>query len=84
MWTLVGGGMKSVKDSAKPMSEVLPKKAVWIKDSVASFKPKENTVSLSSGENVQYEYLVVALGIKLEYNRVSAIILLLNCVLFCF
>ncbi|KAK2712155.1 sulfide:quinone oxidoreductase, mitochondrial-like isoform X1 [Artemia franciscana] len=73
MWTLVGGGMKSVKDSAKPMSEVLPKKAVWIKDSVASFKPKENTVSLSSGENVQYEYLVVALGIKLEYNRIKGL-----------
>ena len=71
MWTLVGGGMKSLKDSSKPMSQVLPKNAVWIKDSVASFEPRENVVSLRNGEKVQYEYLVVALGMKLEYNKVS-------------
>ncbi|XP_065556700.1 sulfide:quinone oxidoreductase, mitochondrial-like [Artemia franciscana] len=73
MWTLVGGGMKSLKDSSKPMSQVLPKNAVWIKDSVASFEPRENVVSLRNGEKVQYEYLVVALGMKLEYNKIEGL-----------
>merc|ERR1719347_1373851 len=32
MWTLVGGGLKSLDQSAKHMKDVLPKKAIWIQD----------------------------------------------------
>ena len=32
MWTMVGGGMKTVEQSARPMKDVLPAKADWIQD----------------------------------------------------
>jgi hypothetical protein len=36
------------------MSEVMPEKAQWIKDSVASFDPKQNTITLANGESVRH------------------------------
>jgi len=49
--------------------DVLPKKASWIKDRVASFEPAQNQVVLASGARVSYDYLIVAVGIKLDWER---------------
>ena len=38
MWTLVGGGVKNLSQSGRPMDSLLPKEAKWLKDSVATFK----------------------------------------------
>ncbi|XP_066951980.1 sulfide:quinone oxidoreductase, mitochondrial-like isoform X2 [Macrobrachium rosenbergii] len=73
MWTLVGGGMKTLEDSGKPMSEVLPKKADWIKQKVVGFDPHNNRVMTDDGQEINYEYLVVALGIQLNYNQVKGL-----------
>lgn len=71
MWTLVGGGMKTVEESGRPMSEVLPKKARWIKDKASKFFPEENRIVTASGEEIKYEYLVLAMGLQLDYDKVS-------------
>ncbi|KAK4310135.1 hypothetical protein Pmani_018274 [Petrolisthes manimaculis] len=73
MWTLVGGGMKKLEDSGKPMSQVLPKKADWIKQRAVSFEPDNNTVTTQDGQQVQYEYLVVALGMQLNYHQIKGL-----------
>ncbi|XP_069946797.1 sulfide:quinone oxidoreductase, mitochondrial isoform X2 [Cherax quadricarinatus] len=73
MWTLVGGGMKKLEDSGKPMSKVLPKKADWIKQCVVSFDPKNNKVMTDDGQEVSYEYLVIALGLQLNYNQIKGL-----------
>ncbi len=70
MWTLVGGGMKNLEQSAYPMSQVLPKKARWIKDRAVQFNPEGNSLVTSSGEEITYEYLVLALGLQLDYAKV--------------
>lgn len=36
MWTMVGGGMKTVEQSGRPMKDVLPTAADWIQDHVVS------------------------------------------------
>ncbi|CAL4164288.1 unnamed protein product, partial [Meganyctiphanes norvegica] len=71
MWTLVGGGMKTLEASGRPMADVLPKKADWIKQKVTDFDPQNNKVTTEDGQDIHYEYLVVALGIQLNYNVVS-------------
>lgn len=74
MWTLVGGGMKTLSDSARPMSSVLPSKIEWIKEKASEIKPSKNAVVIGSGpkkQEIQYDYLVIAVGIKLQYERVS-------------
>lgn len=70
MWTLVGGGMKNLDQSAHPMSQVLPKKARWIKDRAVQFHPEQNSLVTGSGEEISYEYLVLALGLQLDYAKV--------------
>lgn len=52
MWTLVGGGEKTLQDSAKPTSKLMPKNANWIQAKVEQFDPKENTVYASNNVKV--------------------------------
>ncbi|XP_045616214.2 sulfide:quinone oxidoreductase, mitochondrial isoform X2 [Procambarus clarkii] len=73
MWTLVGGGMKKLEDSKKSMSKVLPKKAEWIKQRVVSFDPSNNKVMTDDGCEVGYEYLVVAVGLQLNYHQIKGL-----------
>ena len=47
MWTLVGGGEKTLQDSTKLMSKLMPKNAKWIQAKVERFDPKENAVYTS-------------------------------------
>jgi hypothetical protein len=53
LWTFVGSGLKTLDESKMAMKEVMPEKAQWIKDSVASFNPTQNTVVLANGESVR-------------------------------
>ncbi len=49
---------------------MLPKSADWIKQSVASFDPENNKVTTDNGDVISYEFLVVAMGLQLNYNQV--------------
>nr|QTJ02330.1 sulfide quinone oxidoreductase 1 [Xenograpsus testudinatus] len=73
MWTLVGGGMKKLEDSGRPMSKVLPKKAEWIKQRVVTLDPHNNKVMTEDGSEINYEFLVVALGLQLNYNQIKGL-----------
>ncbi len=52
------------------MKDVLPKKADWLQDKVAAFDPENNKVTTAAGDEITYEYLVVALGISMHYDQV--------------
>ncbi|XP_054287912.1 sulfide:quinone oxidoreductase, mitochondrial-like [Macrosteles quadrilineatus] len=73
MWTLVGGGLKSLDQSARPMANVLPAKATWIKDSVAYFRPEENKIVTSSGTTIKYDFMVVALGLDTHFEAIPGL-----------
>lgn len=74
MWTLVGAGIKKVDQSAMPMTQVLPKYCDRVKDTVAAFDPEKNTVTLGSGQKLSYDYLVIALGIQINLNKVEGLV----------
>ena len=67
--------MKKLSQSGHPMSEVLPKAATWIKDKAVTFFPEENRLITASGEDIHYQYLVLALGLQLDYNKVILFLL---------
>lgn len=73
IWTLVGGGVFDKKISARPMREVLPSGAHWVQDAVATFEPEEDRVVCASGAELEYDYLVVAAGIQLDWERIEGI-----------
>ncbi|KAL1467669.1 hypothetical protein MTO96_025964 [Rhipicephalus appendiculatus] len=73
LWTLVGGGIKQVSSSFKPMSEVMPSQADWIKDAAETFAPQENTVVTKHGLKIKYDFLVVAMGIQVRFDMIEGL-----------
>jgi len=73
LWTLVGGGVKPLSESGKPMNSLLPKQAKWLKDSVVSFDPNTNSLVTAGGDIVGYEYLVIAMGLELRYDKIKGL-----------
>lgn len=71
MWTLVGSGVKTLEDSRRNMSDVMPPQADWFKTSVTGFLPEENVVVTEDGTKIKYDYLIVAVGLKVAYEKVS-------------
>jgi len=55
------------------MADVLPRKAHWIQDRVVEFQPQDNYLTTSSGLQVDYEYLVVAVGLQLDWHKVEGL-----------
>ena len=72
-WTLVGGGAYDVTKTVRPQSEVMPPKAKWIKDKCVSFNPEQNQVTVGSGGVFTYDYLIVAAGIQLDWDKVKGL-----------
>ncbi len=72
-WTLVGGGTYNIKDTIKDEAAVIPPGAKWIKDAVVSFQPDHNTITTKLGNVYTYEYLIVAPGIKLDWEKVKGL-----------
>lgn len=73
LWTLVGGGQGRVKDSFKAMKDVIPSGTQWIKQSVVSFQPDQNQVTLEDGSTIPYDYLVVAAGIQVDWDAIPGL-----------
>lgn len=59
LWTLVGGGFKDVKDSMKPMADVMPAGVDWLHTGVAEFDPDSSSVTTADGRTIKYDYMVV-------------------------
>ena len=73
-WTLVGVGEFDINKTVRQMAEVMPKGVQWIKSSVQSFVPKDQSVILSDGKAVKYRQLVVAPGLKLKWDGIEGLV----------
>lgn len=63
--------MKTISQSRREMRDVLPKKAKWIKDAAAKFNPHANEVITKQGHTISYDFLVIAVGLQLNYGKVT-------------
>ncbi len=72
-WTLVGAGTFDMKATIKNEADFIPKGVAWIKDRVASITAADNKVVLASGEEVSYDFLVVAPGIQIDWHKVKGL-----------
>ena len=71
MWTLVGAGAKTLDQSCRSMAELIPPQAVWHKTSVTEFYPEGNYIITADGKKIGYDYLIVALGLQLNFDKVK-------------
>lgn len=72
-WTLVGGGLKTKEELRRPMESLIDPKLKFYNEGVAKFAPEDNSVTLSNGDKVSYEQLVVAPGVKVNLGSVKGL-----------
>ena len=72
-WTLVGAGTYDMEKTSKPMKEVMPEKATWIKDKATGFKPDKNKVSTEKNGDIEYKYLIVSPGLVMAPEMIEGL-----------
>jgi len=72
-WTLVGAGTYDMEKTSKPMKEVMPEKATWIKDKATGFKPDKNKVSTEKNGDLEYKYLIVSPGLVMAPEMIEGL-----------
>jgi sulfide:quinone oxidoreductase len=55
------------------MIDVIPDSVKWYQASVASFVPDKNSLRLAEGEVIEYNYLVVAPGLTLDWGAIEGL-----------
>jgi sulfide:quinone oxidoreductase len=73
LWTLVGGGVFPKQASERDEADFIPQGATWVRDAVSEFRPDENTVTTRGGEAIGYDYLVVAPGIQIDWDKIEGL-----------
>lgn len=74
LWTLVGGGVFPREESQRNEADLIPPGATWIRDAVASFEPEQNRVKTTGGQTLTYDYLVVAIGIQVNWGKIAGLL----------
>lgn len=73
LWTLVGAGHVHKNSTRKQLSLMIPNGVNLISDAVLEIHADQNKVICQSGLEVFYDYLVVASGLKLDWNKIKGI-----------
>lgn len=74
LWTLVGAGEVMPETTVRPEARYIPKGVRWIQDSVREVLPDRSTVVTESGRQIRYEYLVVAVGARLNWEGIPGLL----------
>ena len=72
-WTMVGGGIFDVASTRRLTSSVIPAGVTWIQEAVEKFAPAENKLLLSGSNEIYYDQLIVAAGLKLNWQAVEGL-----------
>ncbi|KAK4935231.1 hypothetical protein LTR10_023693 [Elasticomyces elasticus] len=72
-WTLVGGGLKNKEDLRQPLDSLVDPKFKFYNNGVETFSPEENTLTLKNGDKLSYQQLVVAPGIKVNFDSIKGL-----------
>ncbi|KNE60543.1 hypothetical protein AMAG_05923 [Allomyces macrogynus ATCC 38327] len=73
LWTFVGAGIKPFADSVRPTAHLIPSSFQWLPHAVARIDPTNQHVHLADRGTLSYDYLVVAPGLTLRWDKISGL-----------
>lgn len=73
LWTLVGAGVFPKEASERDELDFIPKGVTWVRDTVTEFRPDANAVLTREGKVVGYDWLVVAPGIQIDWDKIEGL-----------
>ncbi|MBD3919739.1 NAD(P)/FAD-dependent oxidoreductase [Paenibacillus sp. PR3] len=73
LWTLVGGGAAKLEDSVREQADFIPDGVNWIQDAVTEIRPDDNRLLTRSSGAIAYDYLVVAAGLQIYWDKVPGL-----------
>jgi sulfide:quinone oxidoreductase len=72
-WTLVGAGVFQASQTERNMASLIPAGVEWIQAHVNEFAPETNSLRLDDGSMITYDRLVVACGLKLNWDGIEGL-----------
>lgn len=69
----IAAGLYENEDIKKDNKDFIPDDVRWIKDEVAKFDPDKNKVTTRAGEEVAYDFMVVATGMEYNYEWIKGL-----------
>lgn len=72
-WTLVGGGVFEREQTKRQMRDIMPKSVKWYQTAVSDFLPEQQRVVMENGDQLEYQSLVVATGLKLNWDAIPGL-----------
>ncbi len=73
LWTIAGAGLMPKEQTVKKQKDLIPNGVDWIKEKVIAIDPVTQRVSLSSDMMVGYDFLVIATGLKLNWEKIEGL-----------
>lgn len=71
--TLVGAGVTPIDRIRRRVDALVPSGVTRIRAAATAFAPEQNTVTLSTGDSVTYDWLIVCTGIQLDLGKVEGL-----------
>ena len=59
--------------TVRSMDSVIPKKVSWVQEAVTEFHPDSDFITLADGVDVTYKVLIVAPGLKVDYDAIPGL-----------
>lgn len=73
LWTLVGAGIFKKEESEREQASLIPEGVELITKAASEFAPENNSIILNDGTQVEYEYLIVAAGIQVNWDAIEGL-----------
>jgi sulfide:quinone oxidoreductase len=73
LWTLVGAGVFPKEASERDEANYIPNGTRWYLDAVEEFRPDENCVLTRDGKRIGYDFLVVAPGLQIDWDKITGL-----------
>lgn len=70
-YTLVATGIWPVGKVSDRNADLIPSSVEWVKEMVAEFDPEANAVVTDTGQRIEYDYLIVATGLHLDFAQIE-------------